>query len=164
MSVDGFCKDKTKFFNTFKEAFDYAKRDCHIWDDNGNLKFETMQDARIKTDNISFFQMIGIPYKEIDYWDSKFGNVEITQEEFSPNNENFFELMSDNGYANTQIYGDPHITNSIDYFQTREEAEEVGNKFKNYYKSWKDGCHGLDFTGEFLFVSQREIISNQKQV
>jgi len=157
MSVDGFCKDKIKFFNTFDDAFNYAKRDCHIWNDNGNLKFETMKDARINTDNSSYFHMVGIPYNETDEYDSSFGRVEITQEEFLPNSETFFELILDNGYANTMIYGDPHIINSIDYFQTKEEAEEAGSKYENYYKSWKDGFAGIDFTGEFLYVSQRKL-------
>ena len=157
ISVDGFCKDKVKFFNTFDDALNYAKMDCHIWNDNGNLKFETMKDARISTDNSSYFHMVGIPYKETDAYDSAFGNVEITQEEFSPNDENFFELILDNGYANVVIYGDPHMKTSFDYFQTKEEAEKMGNKYDRYYKAWKDGAAGLDFTGEFLYVSQRKI-------
>ena len=157
MSVDGFCTDKIKFFSTFDDALDYAKNDCHIWSDNGSLKFETMKDARISTDNSSYFRMVGVPHKEIDDWDSKFGRVEINQEEFLPNNETFFELILDNGYANTQIYGDPHTINSMDYFQTKEEAEKAGNKYENYYKSWKDGTAGLDFTGEFLYVTQRKL-------
>ncbi len=158
MNVDGYCSNKTVFFIDFNKALDYAKEHCHIWDHDGQLKFESMKDANINTDNKTYFQMFGIAHEDRDLMDSEYGHVEITEENFTPKDKIFFELMSDNGYMATVIYGDKHVTYSQGYFQTREEAEEAGNKYKDYYKSWKDGSSGLDFTGAFLFVAQREII------
>ena len=157
MNVDGYCKNRTVFFSDFNKALEYAKDYCHIWNDNGTLKFESMKDTHISTDNKTYFQMFGVAYEDRDQWDSEYGEVEITEEEFNPNDQTFFELMSDNGYAAVVIYGDNHHTWSQGYFQTKEDAEDAGNKYKNYYKSWQDGFSGLDFTGEFLFVVQREI-------
>lgn len=157
MNVDGYCKNKVMYFNDFKSALDRAFSHCDIWEKDKNLLFASMQSAKVSTDNKTYFTMVGVPYSELSEMDSQYGYVEIIEVDFNPIESTFCELMLDNGYYSTIICGNDKNETSLGYFNTSNEAEEYGNNL-DYYKSWKDGYSGLDFSGAYLFIYNRTIL------
>ncbi len=157
IEVDGYGTKQEIFLRSFDQAIDNLSKFSGIYKDGSEFKFVEMKDATISTNNETYFRMCGVPYDEIDEHDSRFGTIEISQEDFEPKENTFVEVVMRSGYYEEIICNQTPYSTTIGFFDTDEEAKEHFKDSK-CEKSWNRNCGPLrGWEGEYLDIKHRTI-------